>query len=267
MSDAAHKMPTAFDVDPDPTTILSLSDDTTMLILSHAGFASLLALKLVSRCFSTAARATLLSSSRWATARHLCAGQSLRDAMSDYASTLTPCKDNRLATAFLAALRADDVRTIEVLLHQGLFSTRVPVSSSADDAKTSARQAFPLHFAHSAAMVALLCVHGAQVDARSSSGSTPLMEAAHAGEVTVVLALCEHGANVHLRNGPASSAAIHQAENCDMRCHFLRTKRPPEASLWRLPLNEEATAASRRLAPDGGACVRVLLRFGAARIL
>ena len=41
MSDAAHKMPTAFDVDPDPTTILSLSDDTTMLILSHAGFASL----------------------------------------------------------------------------------------------------------------------------------------------------------------------------------------------------------------------------------
>ena len=52
MSDAAHKMPTAFDVDPDPTTILSLSDDTTMLILSHAGFASLLALKLVSRCFS-----------------------------------------------------------------------------------------------------------------------------------------------------------------------------------------------------------------------
>ena len=110
-------------------------------------------------------------------------------------------------------------------------------------------------------------VHGAQVDARSSSGSTPLMEAAHAGEVTVVLALCEHGANVHLRNGPASSAAIHQAENCDMRCHFLRTKRPPEASLWRLPLNEEATAASRRPAPDGGACVRVLLRFGAARIL
>ena len=96
---------------------------------AHAGFASLLALKLVSRCFSTAARATLLSSSRWATARHLCAGQSLRDAMSDYASTLTPCKDNRLATAFLAALRADDVRTIEVLLHQGLFSTRVPVSS------------------------------------------------------------------------------------------------------------------------------------------
>ena len=111
----------------------------------------------------------------------------------------------RLAAGYLAALRTDDVQTVEVLLHLGHFSAQQPVQSSTDW-QTSALQAFPLHFAHSAAMVALLCSHGAQVDARRGNGSTPLMDAACAGEVAVVRALCEHGANVHLRNGGRPSS-------------------------------------------------------------
>jgi hypothetical protein len=151
------------------------------------------------------------------------------------------------------------------LLHLGHFSTRKPVISTFER-ETIVQQAFPLHFAHSAAMVSLLCSYNAEVNERCADGSTPLMHAACAGEVEVVRALCEHGANVHLRigNRPAS-IAIHQAENCDLRTSFLRSKLPPDGTLWRFP--SEMSKSTRRHAPDGAACVRVLLRFGATRVL
>ena len=77
-------------------------------------------------------------------------------------------------------------------------------------------------------------------------------------------ALCEHGANVHLRNGDRrpSSVAIHQAENCDLRTSFLRTNLPPDGTRWRYP-----SGVSARRRPDGAACVRTLLHFGATRLL
>ena len=255
------------DANLEPTTIHSLSDDTLCLVLSHMGFASLLSLKLVSRRFCTFVRDTLTSSDVWFTARDLfkptaCSTPSTHEV----AKPVSDPYMERLAADFLAALRADDTRTVEVLLHFGHFSTLQPVLSTTDP-QTSLRQAFPLHFAHSAAMVALLCAYNAQVDARCGDGSTALMLAACAGEVAVVRALCEHGANVHLRNGGRpSSIAIHQAENCDLRTSFLRSTLPPDGTLWRFR-PDRAEAVPRCLAPDGAACVRVLLRFGATRIL
>ena len=235
-----------------------------LLILSHAGFASLLELKLVNHRCRTFARATLSSSSAWATARDLCPEQGRPKEMTNNEEATTLFRE-RLATGYLAALRADDVQTVEVLLHCGHVSAQKPVLSSADW-QASVKQAFPLHFAHSAAMVVLLCSYEAQVDARRGDGSTALMEAACAGELEVVRALCERGANVQLCNGGRpSSIAIHQAENCDLRTQFLFSTRPSE-SLWRFP-HDDGASASRRPTPDGAACVRVLLRFGAMLIL
>ena len=186
--------------------------------------------------------------------------------MTNHDEAATNLFKERLSSGYLAALRADDVKTVEVLLHLGHASAQQTVLST-EDWQASMRRAFPVHFAHSGAMVALLCSYKAQVDTRRGDGSTPLMDAACAGEAEVVRALCERGANVHLCNGgKPSSIAIHQAENCDLRKHFLCSTLPPDASMWRLP-HDDCSAASRRPSPDGAACVRVLLRFGAMFIL
>ena len=247
------------------TTIHTLSEDVLQQVLLHTDFRSLLALKLISCHFRTIVRDTLSSSAAWATARdHF---RLLTSSACGDVANLPTKERERLATDFLAALRADDVRTVEVLLHLGRISAQDPVFS-ATDPETSAQRAYPLHFAHSSAMVALLYSYKAEVDARRSEGTTPLMDAACAGEGGVVRALCEYGANVHLRNGSrASSLAIHQAENCDLRRSFLRSTLPPDDSLWRFP-SDFATASSRhRVVPDGAACIRVLVRFGAVREL
>lgn len=275
-----YATPEALSVDTDANTefatIHSLSDDTLLLALSLTNFASLLALKLVNRRLRKMAQATLSSCSAWVTARGLF--KPITCSAREVANTTSPCVKG-LAADFIAALRGDDIQTVEVLLHLGHFSARQPVPSTAE--VQNGEGAFPLHFAHSAAMVALLCSYDADVDVRCGDdstpvmlsydyvrcgdGLTPLMLAASAGEVAVVRALCEHGANVHLRSGDRRPelVAIHQAENCDLRIHFLRTTQPPEESLWRFP----SGGMPARPRPDGAACVRVLLQFGATRIL
>uniref|UniRef100_A0A7S0L949 F-box domain-containing protein n=1 Tax=Coccolithus braarudii TaxID=221442 RepID=A0A7S0L949_9EUKA len=255
-------------------TIDVLPTDAVLHVLSHASFASLLALRVTCHGLREMACATL-SSTQWKTGMQMCripakvaicpstfAIAAAWDLLIE-ASETKPCME-RLAAGFLTALQTSDIRTAEVLLHLGLVSARQPVHSA--DLR---RWAFPLHYAHSDAMVALLCSYGTQVDARSDDGSTPLMEAAYAGEVAVVRALCEHGANVHLRNGGLSSIALHQAENSDLRSAFLRTTTPPEASLWRFIPSDTGGAAAAKWwpVPNGAACARVLLGYGAIRML
>lgn len=68
----------------------------------------------------------------------------------------------------------------------------------------------PLHYAATGAPPALagwLLDHGAQIDARSPNGSTPLMLAARYGSEDCVLLLLRRGADPRLRNDRALDAA------------------------------------------------------------
>lgn len=220
----------------------SLGDDVLYIIASHASFGALISLKSVSDNFSHFAR-WALKDERWDEARQLCA---MPDELHRLSRRDTDAVMDRLAGGFLAALRGDDICTVEVLLHLGHFQVGSPVFA---DRSTSALMAPPLFFAHSAPMVRLLLARSANCDARRGDRTTALMDACDAGEPSVVRALCEGGANVHLtdrRHRPALEYALacasrsHAASQATLR--GLSWRRPPEPA----PV------------PDGYACARVL---------
>jgi len=191
--------------DPDePATVHSLAEELLLLVLVHARFSSLLALKLVNHQFASLARRSLSEHTEWAVARALCANQQILHLMS---GRETDAYEKSLGRGFLTALRKDDTRTVDALLTLRFFRVESPVFCAGD--AINRYVATPLHLAHSAEMVSLLCRHGASVDARRGGTRTPLMDACAAGEPAVVRALIAAGASAILNlQGQSTCASI-----------------------------------------------------------
>jgi len=217
-----------------------LKEDELLSIFARCGFAALLCLKSVQSNFVAVARRSLVM--HFGTARLI------------YESLDMLRRDGTTSRAVLShfgnvlehALRSDDVATVEVLLCKGDADANCPLGELGES--VAPERAYPLHFAHSPGMVALLLQHGADLDARRINGMTPLMDACDAGEAAVVRALCQAGANVNVRDERGGYNVLHFAEACVRR--GTRGTAP-----WRWALSDGSVV-------DGPGCVSVLREFG-----
>jgi ankyrin repeat protein len=66
-------------------------------------------------------------------------------------------------------------------------------------------------------IVELLLERGAAVNARNSSGATPLHDAALAGRLAVIEILLRHGAEIDARDRDAGATPLHQAASWGRR--------------------------------------------------
>lgn len=209
---------------PPTPTLDTLVDDVLLTVLGHARFRALLAMKRVSSRFTNVARRSLINDARWAIAK----------------------REPPATTDFYLALRSDDIDTVEAKLalqsHAGYAVGPVSVPEATNQ---WAGSAFPLHFAHSAAMVQLLLEFGAIADLKRLNGMSALMDSAAAGEAEVVRELCRGGADVHARDAPDGVTALYYAE------------RSGPFGSW----SEGHRGPIKR--PDRAACVRALVEFGA----
>ena len=97
-------------------------------------------------------------------------------------------------TILYAAVRADRIRAVEVLIKRGAdpnqrFTYRSPVDGSIETDRVV------FHYVLSPEMVTALFVAGGNINATDAIGTTPLMCAAFHGELSVVRALLAAGAD------------------------------------------------------------------------
>ena len=217
-----------------PASVHDLTDDLVLHVMVQASFPTLVCLKSVCRSYCSFARRALSGS----------------DAPGDpffrarLASHCTDRKDQ--AARFADFIWMDDVKTVEAMLVLELFAASTPVFST-----------YPLHFADSREMVALLMECSANVNARRTNGRTALMDACSRGSADVARALCEYGADVNLKDALGGVGALHYAEVC---CK----KGPPlDVHVWMSTVCGGCPAKSRTV--DGAACVQLLHEFGVAQ--
>ena len=105
---------------------------------------------------------------------------------------------NNGRTILYAAVRANRIRAVEVLIKRGAdpnqrFTYRSPVDGTIETDRVV------LHYVLSPEMVTVLLAAGGNINATDAIGTTPLMCAAFHGQVAVVQALLAAGADVNAR--------------------------------------------------------------------
>lgn len=121
---------------------------------------------------------------------------------------------------FPTDVREADASLIEAVWRGSELAVRSALALGADPSFADPRPFVgelntPLHLSvDHPELVALLLASGANVNARDSSGWTPLMRACNAGAFEVALMMLEHGAEPHARNDEGYTAWGRIPGNC-----------------------------------------------------